>query len=303
MATNPMQRQKRNSFLLGMLTMLLIASVIIVLLFMQLLNMKKKEKEEEASYRNAYILTSDVKSGELISLDNIQQIQVESKYTPTNLLTTEYIKEDTIAKIDLTKGTILGQEMVTSSGKTTTADLRKQEYNMINLPTQIVDGDYIDIRLRLPSGQDYIVVSKKNVTIPKIGGVDSEDTIILEMTEAEILTMSNAIVEAYIVKGSELYATTYVEPGIQNDATSTYPVSNEVMEQINNDPNIVKEAREALWARYNVNLRNNFVNKELNKHAEEAQSNVEAGIEEQITKQKELRKQYLDSLGAGTTVE
>ena len=45
MASNPMQRKARNSFLLGMVVMLLITGVIIGFLFMQLMNKNKKEKE------------------------------------------------------------------------------------------------------------------------------------------------------------------------------------------------------------------------------------------------------------------
>ena len=44
-AINPMQRKARNSFLLGMLVMLLISGVIIALLFMVLSNKIKKEQE------------------------------------------------------------------------------------------------------------------------------------------------------------------------------------------------------------------------------------------------------------------
>ena len=46
MATNPMQRKARNSFLLGMLVMLLISGIIIALLFVQLMNKTKKEKNK-----------------------------------------------------------------------------------------------------------------------------------------------------------------------------------------------------------------------------------------------------------------
>ena len=60
MATNPMQRKARNSFLLGMLVMLLIAGVVIALLFMQLMNKIKKEKEELQASVNAYVLNQDV---------------------------------------------------------------------------------------------------------------------------------------------------------------------------------------------------------------------------------------------------
>ena len=62
MATNPMQRKARNSFLLGMLVMLLIAGVIIAFLFIQLMNKTKKEQEELKLSTNVYVLKQDVKS-------------------------------------------------------------------------------------------------------------------------------------------------------------------------------------------------------------------------------------------------
>ena len=45
MATNPMQRKARNSFLLGMSLTLVIAGAVIALLILQLKNYKEKEKE------------------------------------------------------------------------------------------------------------------------------------------------------------------------------------------------------------------------------------------------------------------
>ena len=41
MATNPMQRKARNSFLLGMLVMVLISGVVIAFLFIQLMTKNK----------------------------------------------------------------------------------------------------------------------------------------------------------------------------------------------------------------------------------------------------------------------
>ena len=55
MATNPMQRKARNSFLLGMLITLVIAGAIIALLFIQLKNYKEikdyKDKNRRSSRR------------------------------------------------------------------------------------------------------------------------------------------------------------------------------------------------------------------------------------------------------------
>lgn len=64
MATNPMQRKARNSFLLGMLIMLLITGIIIGILGFQLIKIKQKEKEEKASLVTVYVLSKNLRSGE-----------------------------------------------------------------------------------------------------------------------------------------------------------------------------------------------------------------------------------------------
>ena len=75
--------------------------------------------------------------------------------------------------------------------------------NVIALP-----GDYIDIRFQLPSGQDYIVLSKKKVLM------SSQTGIWLKLSELELLTINNAIVEAWTIKGSKIYAIEYSEAEI-----------------------------------------------------------------------------------------
>ena len=314
MASNPMQKKARNSFLLGMLLMLLIASVIIGLLFLQLSKMQKEEKARNASMRSAYVLNRDIKSGEEITSADLILKTVSIDTIPADFVTSDIVtklsqqvqdnsniqSEETaqkkVAKIDLTKGTVVSQNMIQDSDAKTTNDVRLQEFNMIDLPSDLQDNEYIDIRLVLPSGQDYIVVSKKCVK------KSTEETMWLELREDEIVTMSNAIVEAYIMKGSRLYATRYVEPGMQTVATPTYPVSREVMALIEKNPNIEQEARNALYNRYNSNgqaeQRNNAINNAINQYSEEAKSNIETNIEEQITKSKAERKKYIESLNA-----
>lgn len=356
MATNPMQRRSRNSFLLGMLTMLLIASIIIGLLFWQLITIKQKEKESKENSVMIYVLNENVSSGQTITPDMLTSKVLDKTLIPSNAFgnidaLTDYSLEDAdgnsvitennalyivgrngsktklekdadgsyyktvdgkkvtvrltniplVAKVTMKKNTVITKDLITKSDEKVTADVRKQEYNMITLPSQLQDNDVIDIRLRMPSGLDFIVVSKKRVTLPEIDGLPSEDTILVNLSEDEILTMSNAIVEAYVMKGAELYAAPYVEPGMQQMATPTYAVSNEVMNLINNNPNIVNDARTALWKRYNdykgADQRNNYINGELGKYtSEEKRQNIETSIEKQITQQKETRKRYLESL-------
>lgn len=298
MAINPMQRKANNYLLIGILGTLLVTGAIIVFLFLQLNNLQKERKAELADMKKVYIVSEDIKSGEEVSYDKLLQKAVSNSVIPANVLSVE-LTEKTIAKIDLNAGTIITNNMVQESDQITTADLRKQEYNMVILPSQIQNGEYIDIRLRLSNGVDYIVASKKKVEIPMVNGVDSSNSIIINMNETEIMVMSNAIIEAYIDQGSLLYATTYVEPGMQTSVIPTYVPSGTVQSALNSNPNIEQEAKNALFARYNQNAgtRTNIIDSTLAQYAQDRVDNIEEGVQEQILKAQEQRQLYLESLG------
>ena len=300
MASNPMQRKSRTSFLLGMLITLVIMGAIVAFLFMQLTKMKNEENERIAASKTVYVLSTDVKSGENLTVENFTTAIVDGSAVPSNAITTSSLNENTIAKIDLSAGTILTDSMVEESENKTTKDSRLQEYNMISLASHIASNDYIDIRLRMPSGLDYIVVSKKRLETSPVG--ESANTVWMKLSEDEILTMSNAIVESYITEGSLLYAAKYVEPGMQEEATPTYVPSANVQYLISSDSNITNEAKNALITRYNnnTNIREN-INGEKPSDADEASSLVSSGTQTEIQTTQEQRQQYLQSLTSGTT--
>lgn len=369
MATNPMQRKARNSFLLGMLVMLLISGIIIALLFMQLMNKMKKEKEELAASVNAYVLNKDVKSGQVITTDMLTMQVVNKTLVPSNAtsdlsiienyslqdkegndITTEYktvnnqtvatmyivkdnvkyeVKQEEttdnfyiekngqkeylelnsvplVAKVNMKKNTLITTDLISKSDNMVQNDVRKQEYNMIVLPMDLATGDYIDVRVLFPNGQDFIVVSKKEVEVPNVGGVDSEDTIWINLSEDEILHMSCAIIDAASVKGAKIYATKYTEPGMQEAATPTYVVDGATSKLLENNPNILPKAMETIRNRYNngnsTTIRNDYINSVINSQGDKTQTNIESSMEESITASKNARKEYLDSL-AGTTSE
>lgn len=302
MAMNPMQRKANNYLLIGVFVTLLITGSIIAILFMQLSKINKEIKAEEAKLKSVYVASKDISSGETVDMSKLKSMKVTGEAVPSNAMKIDDIPEEEtgeiIAKIDLKAGTIVTTNMVNKKGEETSSDLRVQEYNMLSLPTQIESGNYIDVRLRLPNGTDYIVVSKKKVEIPTIDGVDSANTIKINVAEEEILMMSNAIVEAYWATGAKLYVTTYVEPGMQDQATATYLPSDKVVELMSTDPNILDVAKSELFARYNAtagSIRGNIVNS-LNTFAAEGQSNVQTGVQEEITKAKEEREEYLEAL-------
>jgi hypothetical protein len=311
MAMNPMQRKANNSFLLGILITLLITGIIIAFLIFQISNLNKEMKDIEAEKVSAYVVADTIKSGETLDESKLVFDEITLGGVDTsNLVTTlnmETVLDPTTgdeidvytqkAKVDLNPGTVLTNDLLYED-EALTSDVRTQEYNVIIPQSQLQTGEYIDVRLRLPDGQDLIVVSHKQVTIPEFeDGTLSTNNILMDLTEEEILMMSCAIVESYQMQGSMLYATKYVEPGIQEAATPTYLPNDVTITLIHNDPNIVQEAKNELITRYNENsdtIRpgiNNAVNNE------DAADNVVDKTEEEITGLQEQREQYIESIG------
>ena len=255
------------------------------------MNIRKEQEAVEEAKQTVYVLKEDVKSGQSID-GKYEEVKVDSSVVPGN---NSKLPESGIAKVDLSAGAILTASVVTEQGAVDLENTRLQEYNMIVLPSQLQDGDYIDIRLKLPSGLDFIVVAKKQVTIPVIGGSPSSTTIQLNMNEAETLAMSSAIVDAYIMTGSILYATTYTDPGMQAASTITYAVSENSKNAIEGNPNIVQEASNAIVGQW-ADLKRDKIVDERNYYSDSQLSNIESGVSEQVSKALEERKAYLDAL-------
>ena len=326
MAINPMQRKTRISFMAGFLLAIIIGAVAVWLMYKQKNEIEAENLALKALQSNAYVAAIDLKSGDEVSLEPLEDetVTLSQETVQTTLSRDELIDEETfkyidedgeeiqklekaahddeyvekkkkmIVKTDVPKGTIITKDMLEEIDDTVTADQRLQEYNMLILPTMLEEGNYIDIRLELPSSENYIVLSKKKVLKA------TADTIWLKMREDEILTLGNAIVEAYTITGSKLYATLYTEPGRQEEASPTYPISNKIVNLINSDSNIVDKAKKGLQDRINNGLRQN-IEDVLGEYAETAGSAVESGFQEEVSKMQASRQQYVESLGADTT--
>ncbi len=371
MATNPMQRKARNSFLLGMLLMLVITGLIIAFLAMMLMQANQKLADTEESRVKVYVLNTNVRSGDVITNDMYSLMEINSAVVPSNATSTadlftdyalqdkdgnqittkteededtgemvnknyitidgreyevfkdelhpenRYIERDgeneyldlvsvpLIAKVDMNANTVLTLELLEKGDNTVQDDVRRQEYNVVVLPLDLATGDYIDIRLMLPNGQDFIVVSKKEVEIPIVGDTDSQTTMWVDLSEDEILHMSCAIVDAARVTGAKLYATKYTDPGMQRAATPTYAVNSETSALLTNNPNILESAMTELTNRYSqgnsANLRNEYIQPEIDSQGEQGQSNLETQMQDSITRSQEERVDYLEGLVSSAT--
>lgn len=84
MASNPMQRKSRNSFLLGMVVTLLITGAIIALLFFQLKQKSDQLKEIEKSKTKVYTLSKNVKAAQVLTQDMFEEKSIHKDAVPSN---------------------------------------------------------------------------------------------------------------------------------------------------------------------------------------------------------------------------
>jgi hypothetical protein len=292
MATNPMQKKARNAFLLGVILTMII--VLIAAAAFYFLVYKKgtitTSSNEKIVY--AYRLTQDVKFGGDITSAMVEPVTVSEKVAPVGTFNSKvqsgnkwtdqsYIPNK--AKVDLKAGTILSSEVTYT--EEVGNDVRLAEYNMITLPTTLQIGDTIDIRLKLGNGQDFVVISQKQVK--SILG----NTVGMNLSESEILMMNSAIVEAYVMKSANLYAIQYID-GSQKEATKTYVPTEAVQNLINVDSNIVTTAKNELTSKFINGVRANIESEKQN-YADAEKENIEAGFTTQIENAKKAREAYL----------
>ncbi len=303
MASNPIQRRARQSFLVGFLVALIIMAVVVVILFMRInsLNTENASLQDltTSNTKTVYTLASDVKSGETITSDMLISQDILTQIDVTNYLSTGDFYDDEgnevewVAKTDLAGGAPILKDTVSTSDNVLTDDERIMEFNMIVLPSELQNGDYIDVRFSLPDGTTYIVLSKKHVEQTTATGVW------MKLNEEEILMINSAIVEAYQITGARLYAVQYTEPGLQDSAIETYSPTQEVITLIYNDSNIVEEARNELTSKLVTNYssqRDEINNYKTDMETDELASNVESGNEQENEAISTARDEFVTAL-------
>ena len=292
MVTNPIQKQKRNSLLGGLAIGLIIGLVLCGVLYLFLTSKAGTAATSKDGVIKVMVLNKTIKSGNEITVNDYTMKNVSKSMAPADAIGS--INGTAVAKIDLSSGTVLSNSMLTQKTEQLSKDLREQQYNMISLPTDLAAGDFIDIRLQLSDGGDYIVASKKNVQKA------DATTVWLNMNEEETLAMSNAIVEYYTMAGSKLYATKYTDPGTQEAAVATYSPNDTVKALMLNNDNITTQLQDGTGrlADKLKAIRRAKIDVELNKYSETGLENLEKNIQEEIDSLKESRQAYFGTLNS-----
>lgn len=250
-------RPQRYRVLMGFLLGLIISMIAFGTAYFYYLNHSRKISEQEkesireAAIKNyeeshpkklTYILNQDKVAGEVLTDADITATEINAGVVPVDAITEPSLAIGKVMRGDMKKNTIITKSLYYDE-KEYPSDMRLMEYSIIDLPQKLEVNEYVDVRIMLPTGVDFIVLSKKRVVDLQNNTPDNSENIIwMYAEEKEILRMASAIVDASLIEGSIIYAVPYVAPDVQEDAIRTYPANIEVQSLILQDPNIIDKA-------------------------------------------------------------
>lgn len=201
-----------------------------------------KEQAREAVSVTGYVLAEDVSAGQKITSDMLKPVSVTSK-DRTYVLDGGVKKLAGMhAKSDFVKGTVLNEQCVYGQ-KPYASDMRIKSFDFMEINPMIQKGNYIDIRITYPNGEDYIVVNHKEVLSLNQGqeaetNLQENPKVTLKVTEEEILRLASAYVDMLCYADSEIYAVAYLDE-FQEPAAVDYPVNPDVFALLGWNPNIL----------------------------------------------------------------
>lgn len=205
-----------------------------------------EDQESGISKQTGFVLKCSKNAGQPIDEKDLVEVELvggkEEKIVSV-------AAEDLIGKcckISLPAGSFLTEEVLTE-WEEYKGDMRKQTFRQIVYTNDIKAGDRIDIRIAFPTGEDYIVIRKKEV-IQIATGTEGEDlseegSLTFYLGEEELLRLSSAFIDVDTYPGTEVYAVSYVD-NFQEPALITYPMNQKVYDLALWDPNITEPLQE-----------------------------------------------------------
>lgn len=189
--------------------------------------------------RTVYVAKDYLHAGHMIERDDFELKEVLTDAA-------DYVTEEDFGKtllVNIDAGTEMKKAFV--SGEVVDTELREVEYNCIEVSSNVNVSDYVDVRLLLPSGQDFIIMSKKQVKALN----ETKLVCDLWVTEEELLLMDSAMVDAYLYRSidervldAKIYVTKYILPTVQEPSVPNYTPSETTAQLIQDNPNIVNVA-------------------------------------------------------------
>jgi flagellar biosynthesis chaperone FliJ len=189
-----------------------------------------KQLDEIGELVTVYQLNTEAKSGTKMQDFQFSEVEVPEYSVPEHAVLSLEDIEGFYFKIALGKGTIVTSDMLMQ--QELTDDERTLDVVLDEIPIGLEIGDYVDIRIAFPLGQDYIAMTHKQVV--EING----STLKLIVSQQDFYAYQSMQTDEALFSSTKAYGSTYIEGGVQAAAKQYYPVSLDVLRTMLLDPNI-----------------------------------------------------------------
>jgi hypothetical protein len=195
-----------------------------------------------------YTPALELSAGQQFTQESLSPMQIPSIFAQPTYITDLSQIVGKYAKVALKHGTPVTNDLVMTTpldDTTREVDITANRWNV-----GLKEGDFIDYRITLPYGEDYIVLS--HLRVMQI----VNNVIKVQLNESEIHRLNAALVDYYLHKhqGTDVYLLKYVEPGVQKPAVPYYAVPSNIEAVMQSDPNIINKAQATIFAdsRYSI---------------------------------------------------
>ena len=187
--------------------------------------------------QTGYVVNKAVRAGEQITAADIQVVDVPVKLG----LNAETSSKDMASKffrVSMAEGTVITKEDVVAQKTDDTS--RYFDAVVDDLPIGIKVGDFVDIRITFPMGEDFIAIPHKKVEALNTGIAK------LVLNETEIYAYQSMLVDKAMYPGTKMYAVQYFDAGAQPTAEVYYPLNNNIAAIAAINPNLLELVKQQM---------------------------------------------------------
>lgn len=249
---------------------------------METRTLSKNNEESTKGEQTIWVAKEAISQGQILTEELMTKVSGVMPAGSEYLVGPEAIGKK--ARQSIPKGMILYEFLVAEPLKEESQ--REIECDVVRLSKNLQEQDYADIRLKLPNGEDYIVLSKKQIH-NLTEGEDGVSFCYLWMEEEEILNLQAAVVDAYLYPGAYLYTAKYIEPGYQTESYVTYVPPLATIELMKKDKNLLDQASDMLKEQQRKGIENRLLDYRNEKMKGKE---IDWGIEQEETDEKEEKE-------------
>lgn len=241
------------------------------------------------TFADVFTVRTSVKMGQEIKEEDLILQTVPTSSVPSNVITNKQSLIGNYFRIEMEPGVPITADFVVSDKYI--GSVYERDIFLDSLPIGTTVGDYIDIRVVLPGGEEFVIFPHKRIN------ARFENAVKMKLDEADLWLYTSMMVDRSLYKdvGFKIYATKYVDPGAHDKTVAYYPVRKEVVDIMNISGNLTDIQKARMFndnLRTSIDTKLSFYADPLNRDS----SKIATGVGEEESRHRQAQSYYETTL-------